>query len=94
MTTGLPSADGAVERVAERVRAGGHEVPEPTIRRRYKSGLKNLLRLYLPLADTWQVIDNSVMRMPRNIAVCGTRGPARVNDPLTWQSILHAVDKP
>jgi predicted ABC-type ATPase len=90
----LPSADEAVGRVGERVRAGGHDVPEATIRRRYKSGLKNLLGLYLPLADTWQVIDNSIMRMPRCIAVGGARGPARVDDPLTWQSILDAVDKP
>jgi len=32
----LPSADFAVARVAERVRMGGHDVPEETIRRRYK----------------------------------------------------------
>jgi predicted ABC-type ATPase len=37
----LPSADFAVGRVADRVRLGGHTVPEETIRRRYRSGLRN-----------------------------------------------------
>ena len=36
----LPSADFAIERVADRVRAGGHNVPAETVRRRYGAGLK------------------------------------------------------
>ena len=36
----LPSVDLAVERVAARVRTGGHHIPEATIRRRYKAGLR------------------------------------------------------
>jgi predicted ABC-type ATPase len=87
----LPSADEAVARVTGRVRSGGHDVPEPTIRRRYKAGLKNLLQLYLPLADSWQVIDNRDVEVPQCIAVGGTQGPARIDDPLTWQSTLSKV---
>lgn len=90
----LPSADEAVARVADRVRAGGHDVPEPTIRRRYSAGLKNLLRLYIPLADSWQLVDNSLLTAPRRIAVGGILGPARVYDPLTWQAILARVQEP
>ena len=41
----LPSADLAVERVVERVRAGGHAVPEATVRRRYSAGLRNFFAL-------------------------------------------------
>jgi predicted ABC-type ATPase len=89
----LPSADEAVARVAERVRAGGHTVPEPTIRRRYQAGLKNLFRLYLPLADTWQVVDNSVVQTPRSIVVGGNHGPARIDAPLTWQAIVDRVQE-
>jgi predicted ABC-type ATPase len=89
----LPSADEAVARVAERVRAGGHNVPEPTVRRRYAAGLKNLFQLYLPLADAWQVVDNSVVQSPRSIAVGGVHGPVRVDDPLTWEAILARVDE-
>src|SRR3989338_4414408 len=47
----LPSENFAVARVAERIRMGGHDVPEETIRRRYHAGIKNFFRLYKPLAD-------------------------------------------
>lgn len=57
----LKTPDLAVFRVAERVKMGGHFVPEDTIRRRFKSGLKNFFSLYLPLADSWQMYDNTHM---------------------------------
>src|SRR5262249_8400025 len=37
----LASADLAVARVAERVRLGGHDVPEATVRQRYRRSLRN-----------------------------------------------------
>ncbi len=55
----LPSAGFAVARVAERVRMGGHDVAEETIRRRYNKGIENFFRLYRPLTDTWRIYDNS-----------------------------------
>jgi predicted ABC-type ATPase len=55
----LPSAELAVSRVAKRVRLGGHNVPEVTIRRRYNMGLRNFFELYQPIATTWRVFDNS-----------------------------------
>jgi predicted ABC-type ATPase len=48
----LPNADLAVARVANRVRQGGHSVPEDTIRRKFGLGLRNLFQIYLPFADT------------------------------------------
>lgn len=53
----LPSAEIAAQRVASRVRAGGHDVPRATIERRYRAGLANLT-LYFPLATSWRVVDN------------------------------------
>jgi len=47
----------AVERVAVRVSQGGHNIPEPDIRRRYGRGLLNLAEIYLPLVDRVLVID-------------------------------------
>lgn len=64
----LDSPDLAVARVAERVRAGGHSIPETTIRSRYRLSLANLFELYLPLADTWAVYNNSQLGSPRLIA--------------------------
>ena len=55
----LPSADFAVARVADRVRLGGHNIPEDTTRRRYHRGLRNFFQLYQPLATTWRMYDNS-----------------------------------
>ncbi len=46
----LPSADMAVARVAARVRAGGHSIPEAVIRRRYERSLANFFNLYRPIA--------------------------------------------
>jgi predicted ABC-type ATPase len=51
----LQSPDLAVERVKERVRMGGHNIPEETIRRRYQKGLQNFFDLYRGLAETWGV---------------------------------------
>lgn len=68
-----PSADFSIRRVAERVRLGGHAVPEETIRRRYEAGLKNFFSLYLPLSDIWSIYDNTNTQSPRKIAL-GTSG--------------------
>ena len=55
----LASADMAVQRVAERVRQGGHNIPEDTIRRRFSAGLRLLHDVYRPLVDQWVYYDNS-----------------------------------
>ena len=64
----LESADLAVDRVAARVRVGGHDVPEETVRRRYERGLRNFFQLYLPLVDSWQMFDNSRAGRPQLVA--------------------------
>lgn len=55
----LNSPQLAVQRVRERVAAGGHNVVKTDIVRRYHAGMRNFLRLYLPLADHWYVFNNS-----------------------------------
>ncbi len=55
----LPSIDIALERIADRVRRGGHNIPEDVVRRRFKRGLPNLFQIYRPLLDFWAIIDNS-----------------------------------
>jgi predicted ABC-type ATPase len=67
----LRSADLAVQRVRERVHAGGHHVPEQVIRRRYAAGLTNFSKLYQPLANTWAIYDNSHLPSPIMIAQGG-----------------------
>ncbi len=55
----LKTEELAVSRVQERIKMGGHSVPDATIRRRYHAGLKNLFNLYQPITDSWQLYDNS-----------------------------------
>jgi predicted ABC-type ATPase len=54
----LPTAEMAVRRVRQRVKKGGHAVPEIDIRRRYQRSIDHLLGDYLPLADRWSVWNN------------------------------------
>lgn len=56
----LPSPEYAVERVAQRVSEGGHNIPNDVIVRRYFAGIKNLFDIYMPIVDSWMIIDNSV----------------------------------
>lgn len=55
----LASPELAIARVRQRVREGGHNIPEPVIRRRFASGLRNFENLYKPLVDEWALYDNS-----------------------------------
>ena len=55
----LNSPELAIQRVAERVSKGGHDIPEDIIRRRYVSGIKNLFNLYADEVDYWAIFDNS-----------------------------------
>jgi len=55
----LPNPETAIARVAERVRQGGHDIPEATIRRRFEAGLKNFRQVYRPLVDIWLHFDNA-----------------------------------
>lgn len=54
----LSDADAAVARVAERVRQGGHHIPEDVIRRRFAAGLRNLERAYKSAVDAWAKYDS------------------------------------
>lgn len=49
----------AIERIKERVKKGGHFIPDEIVKRRYYRGIKNLLQYFIPLCDYWLVLDNS-----------------------------------
>lgn len=55
----LASAEQAIARVAQRVKQGGHDIPEAVIRRRFAAGRRNLEQLYGPKVDAWALYDNS-----------------------------------
>ncbi len=49
----------AQQRVAKRVKEGGHNIPSEVIERRYSRGLYNLMNHYFEICDVVMVIDNS-----------------------------------
>ena len=67
----LNSPELAINRVAQRVRNGGHNIPREVIIRRYTAGINNLFRIYMPLVDYWLLADNSTT--PRIIVAEGGR---------------------
>ncbi len=82
----LPSPQIALERVARRVREGGHDIPADVVVRRYWAGLANMRHLYLPQADVAAIYDNSdegrvliAERMPG--------APLVVHDAIRWATI-------
>jgi predicted ABC-type ATPase len=87
----VDTPDLSVARVAERVRAGGHHVPEATIRQRYERSMQNFFSLYRVLADAWFWYDNSRSGPPRLIA-CGDPDDELIGDEATWQLILSRVN--
>ncbi|MBV9515042.1 MAG: ZTL protein [Mycobacteriaceae bacterium] len=56
---GLPSPDAHMARVRQRVRAGGHDIPDATIRRRWRHSRQNLVQL-LPALTELRLYDNSL----------------------------------
>lgn len=58
----LDSPEMAVARVQHRVRMGGHNIPEPVIRQRYKQGWDNFKNHYKSHSDSWQVYN--AMQLP------------------------------
>lgn len=54
----LDSVELCLRRVAQRVAAGGHDVPETDVRRRYGRSLQQFLRRYRLLVDDWLVVFN------------------------------------
>jgi predicted ABC-type ATPase len=55
----LPSVQLALQRIAARVRQGGHDVPRADVIRRIDRSWKNFHTLYRPLAHAWAIYDNS-----------------------------------
>lgn len=61
----LESPELAIDRVAERVSKGGHNIPQDVILRRYSKGLYNLFNLFTKEVDVWAIYDNSEYKRER-----------------------------
>lgn len=57
----LNSPATAMQRVADRVAKGSHNIPADVIERRYYRGIFNLIHLYIPICDRWMLVDNETV---------------------------------
>lgn len=89
----LPTPGMATDRVADRVKRGGHFVPRETIERRYRRGLFNFFTLYAPIADAWQMLDASSHSL-EVIAAGGSGAPELVLDSSKWAQAREASRDP
>lgn len=87
----LNSPDLAVERVRARVEAGGHNIPEETIRRRYTTGIYYFFNLYAPISERWILADNS--QIPFRVIAEGSKDEIiNIKDEETYAKIKAIAD--
>lgn len=84
----LESPEQAIQRVAQRVSEGGHNIAEEVIRRRYRKGIKNLVNLYMPICDSVHIW-NTTLTPTRLIArQSGRKARLQVLDNEMWNKVL------
>jgi predicted ABC-type ATPase len=74
----VPSVKLAVNRIKDRVENGGHYVKSTDVKRRFPRSIRNFFNLYMPLADSWYLFENSAY-LPRLIAK-NKSGQTIIND--------------
>ena len=87
----LESEEQAIQRVAQRVSNGGHNIPENDIHRRFKRGIYNLLNLYMPICDKVHVYNNAhgdaILVAKQNKAV----GEIQIFEPEMWNQLTQKI---
>ncbi len=81
----------AIERVRLRVKSGGHNVNEKTIRRRYDLGIRHLFDLYLPVCEYWMLIDNS--NSPEVIVEGGKGITTKVHNKTLFNQLFNCYER-
>ncbi len=89
----LQTPELALERVRERLKLGGHDVPEDVVRRRYRRGLFNFFNLYRPIADSWLMLDNSAGPAPKPIAWRNVGGPLQLVKSGPWERLRRNYEQ-
>jgi predicted ABC-type ATPase len=83
----LDSPKAALQRVARRVAKGGHDIPKDVIERRYYRGISNLITLFIPVVDTWMIV-NSTNVVIEPIAEGGIGIGSIISNDYIWAVIL------
>lgn len=90
----LRTPEMAIKRVADRVAAGGHRIPEDVIRRRYSMGIRYLFDTYIPICDRWVLADNT--QSPFVVVAEGNKDGINIKDEEKYniiKEIAHPTKK-
>lgn len=87
----LPTPELAVRRVRARVRRGGHSIPEPVVRRRFRRSARNFLQLYSPLATSWSVLLNA--SVPLTVAQGRADAEPVILEPTFWSALNETANQ-
>lgn len=90
----LKTPEMAIKRVADRVAAGGHRIPEDVIRRRYSMGIRYLFDTYIPICDRWVLADNT--QSPFIVVAEGNKDGINIKDEEKYniiKEIAHPTKK-
>jgi predicted ABC-type ATPase len=83
----VPGVDLALARIRDRVLDGGHNVPEPVVRRRFERSIKNFMCLYSQVVDFWMLFDNSG-ESPVMVAL-EKQGKQRIMERVLYENIVR-----
>ena len=86
----LNSVELAKERVKVRVIEGGHNIPSETIERRYKLGLENLFKRFIPIVDSWMIFDNS-SDISNLLSEGGKNENSKIYNKEIWETLNYLV---
>ena len=88
----LNSPELAIERVRARVEAGGHNIPEETIIRRYHVGIDYFFNYYAPICERWILADNS--QIPFRVIAEGSKSDViNIKDEATYAKVKAIAEE-
>lgn len=88
----IESVEQARQRVAQRVREGGHDIDNKIIERRYKRGIYNLLNLYMPACDYVLVVNNTKAPACVMAEKSARTEEIRVQDLQMWNNLIKSIE--
>jgi predicted ABC-type ATPase len=89
----LPTAELSLARVQQRVKAGGHDIPETDILRRHAASAQSFLEYFVPRASKWQLFNSSADAGLALIADGGDGRATHVIDAEQWDQFIATAKR-
>lgn len=89
--TFVDAPEASIARIVQRVRAGGHHVPDEDVNRRFYRSIRNFWLSYRNMVDQWTLTDNRLYSQCE-IAI-GDSNASRIIDRKAMQEFLDIVER-